>query len=200
MWGASDRLRRLIALTHQHGLEVAARIAALLRRERALERLNAQRRAQLKGPVVMFDSIDLNQIPWNAQAVAGYVGGNWPTYSKLVVKYPKARHLSIAVNAGENAECLDVEAGDALPHEAPEWVKRQLARGVHRPVVYASLSVMPAIKSLLQSAGLLGSVRLWVAHYTNVEHLPAGFDACQWTDKALGRNLDQSICSPTFFQ
>jgi hypothetical protein len=141
--------------------------------------------------------------------VAGYVGGRWPTYVPLVHAHPHAHHLAIAVSASEDAECLDVEAGDARPDQAPAWVRRQQARGVHRPVLYASVSAMPAVLSALSTAGIpRDAVRLWTAHYTGRPHIctPAcgfGFgttgDATQWTDRALGRNLDESLCSDSFF-
>lgn len=208
----ASRLRQLIATTHAHGLAVKAQIAALARRSLALEKLNAERRQDLAKdqagahkatvalvPVVMYDSVDLSQIPADAEAVAGYVGGSWPTFSQLAARWPHAHLLSIAVNASEDADCLDVENGDATPADAPAWVKRQLARGLKRPVVYADMSNMAAVRLALAKAKLASSVRYWVAQYTGNEHLPAGFDACQWTDKADGKNLDESICSPTFF-
>jgi hypothetical protein len=196
-----SRLSQLINITHKHGVQLAKEIRDLSRRKAALERLNAKRRAQLHPrAVTMFDSVDVGTIPRDAEAVAGYVGGMWPTFPRLVSQFPHAHRLSIAVNAGEDAECLDIETGDATPAQGPAWVRRQKRRGIHRPVVYANLSTMPAVKAELLRAGiLLKEVRLWVAHYTGVPHIPAGFDACQWTDRAFNRNLDQSLCSSNFF-
>lgn len=159
--------------------------------------------------VKMFDSVDISTVPDGPAAVAGYVGGNWPTFIPLVQRFPHARHLSIAVNAGENAECLDIEAGDAIASEAPAWVKRQLSRGVHRPVVYTSVSNAATVLGHLRNGGIAReTVRLWCAHYDG-EHictprrcglgLPTTADATQWTLDALGRNLDESLCSDTFF-
>lgn len=157
----------------------------------------------------MYDDISLALIPANAQAVAGYVNGRWPTYNEVVRRWPNAKHLSIAVTAHADAECLDVEPGDATNVSAPAWVKRQMARGVHRPVLYTSLSNVTALLRALAVAGITSKqVRLWTAHYTGREHLcgPAcGFglrmtvDATQWTDRALGRSLDQSLCADGFF-
>lgn len=160
-------------------------------------------------PVTMYDSIDLSQIPKDAAAVAGYVGGRWPTYPKVVSQFPNAEHLSIAVNATQNADTLDVENGDASNADAPAWVKRQLAKGAKKPVVYTSLSNATSLLKTLQAAGISRSqVRLWTAHYTFVPHRcssKCGFgfsgqaDATQYNDHALGKNLDASLCSPTFF-
>lgn len=201
-------LQQDISKTHQHGVAVAHQIARLLRLEHALERLNAARRKRLAAMAAarggarqftMYDSTEVGQIPVTAEAVAGYVGGNWPTFGPLSQKFGKAKRLSIAVNAGEDAECLDVETGDATPAEAPAWVNRQKARGVARPVLYANFSTMPAVKAALASAGIPRSaVRLWVAEYTYTPHIPSGYDACQYTNRALGRNLDASLCNPGF--
>lgn len=159
--------------------------------------------------ITMYDSVDLSQIPSNAQAVAGYVGGHWPTYSQLAGKFPQAHRLSIAVQASEDAECLDVEKGDAQIADAPAWVKRQMKRGVKRPVVYTSVSQAQPLLNYLAAYGIHWSqVRLWTAHYTFTPHRcdkACGFgftgraDATQFSDHALGRNLDSSLCSPDFF-
>jgi hypothetical protein len=152
------------------------------------------------GPVAMYDAVDVSQIPANAEAVAGYVGGSWPTFAELASRFRHAHRFSIAVNAGEDAACLDIENGDATPDQAPAWAKRQLARGQHRPCLYASASQMPAVWAAIARAGIhRQEVRLWVADWTYQPHIPAGYDACQWTDKALGRNLDESLCTAGFF-
>jgi hypothetical protein len=160
-------------------------------------------------PLVMYDSIELATVPPSPQAVAGYVGGRWPTYTELVRRFPHARHLSIAVGASENADALDVESGDATPGEAAGWVQRQHHRGLKRPVLYTSLSGMQHLVDLLAHAGTpRQSVRLWSAHYTGHPHVcgpNCGFglrvhaDATQYTDKALGRNLDESLTVAGFF-
>lgn len=163
-----------------------------------------------KAPTVMFDSINLAAIPADAPAVAGYVGGAWPTFRDIPTRFPEARHLSIAVNSTQDAECLDVEPGDATPATAPGWVKRQQARGVRQPVIYCSVSQARTVLAELERHGIRrGDIRLWTAHYTHIPHRctsACGFgmsgtaDATQWTDKSRGRSLDESLCGPRFFQ
>lgn len=158
---------------------------------------------------VMYDTVTLNTVPPNPQAVAGYTSGNWPTYIPLVKKYPRAKHLSIAVSASHDAECLDIENGDASPEQAPQWVRRQHARGVRRPVVYGSVSAMENIINILSRDSIpRNQYRVWTAHYTFVAHLCGpgcgnGFtdhaDATQWTDKSHNSNLDESLCAGNFF-
>jgi len=159
--------------------------------------------------VTMYDDINLDLIPKNAEAVAGYVNGRWPTYKDVVRRWPRAHHLSIAVSSNADADCLDVETGDATNAVAPAWVKRQQKRGILRPVVYSSVSNAQALLDTLAHQGITRlQVRLWTAHYTHSQHIcgpGCGFglkeaaDATQWTDKAQGKSLDASLCNGAFF-
>lgn len=158
----------------------------------------ARRRRHVPPPITMYDSVDLRQVPLRAQAVAGYVDGAWPTFHMLARVWPHARLLSIATSANHPANCLDVEAGDATVRQAPGWFYEQ--PHPHLPVFYASRDTMPALVRELELAGIVRrSYKLWVADFTGLEHIPAGYDGCQWTDRALGRNLDQSLLLPNFF-
>lgn len=157
----------------------------------------------------MYDAVDTTAIPADAMAVAGYVNGRWPTFSSLAKSHPNAKRLSIAVSAEADAECLDIERFDAVPAQAPAWVRRQKARGVKKPVVYCSVSDAPKVLSILDISGIRRSqVRLWTAHYTGKPHrcdsacgfgLATKADATQFTDKALGKSLDASLVSAGFF-
>jgi hypothetical protein len=147
---------------------------------------------------VMYDSIDLDQIPAHAQAVAGYVDGHWPTWQDLQHRWPHAHQLSITVTPGQDADCLDVENGDAQPRDVPNWIRRQHARGI-TPVIYADLSTYPAIHIAIAAARIPRTGYLeWTAHYTNEPHITPGADATQWTNHALDRDLDESLCTDTF--
>ncbi|MEA2181208.1 MAG: hypothetical protein QOF69_393 [Solirubrobacteraceae bacterium] len=122
--------------------------------------------------LTMYDAIDVGAIPADAAAVAGYVGGNWPTYPQLLTKFPDAHHVSIAVNSGEDAHVLDIETGDAKPADAPAWVLRQQQRGLKRPGLYCSLSVMQGVVDALETHDVQRkSVVLWCAHYTGTPHI-----------------------------
>lgn len=162
-------------------------------------------------PLEMYDDVTVSLIPLSAEAVAGYVDGKWPTFKTLKAKFPKAKYLvSVAVFAQDNADVLDVEPGDALPTQAATWVRRQHALGKKRPIVYTSASHGQALINLLDQAGLRYGVDYlwWSAHYTYKPHLcgpQCGFGlkaiahATQWTDKAGGKSLDESLCSAAFF-
>ena len=155
----------------------------------------------------MYDSITVADIPADAPAVAGYVGGHWPTYNEIVVRFPHAHHLSIAVTASQHARCLDCEPGDASPAQAPSWFINHADRTQGRPVLYGSASAVNQIVQAMSHAGIARAEYLiWSAHYTFREHVcspsTCGYpqaDGTQWTDKSHGRNLDQSICEDYFF-
>lgn len=158
----------------------------------------------------MYDSIHPEVIPHDAQAVAGYVGGKWPTFTTLEKQFPNAHKLSIAVVANEDADCLDIEAGDAVPAEAASWVKRQHKLGKKTPVVYTSTSVAQILVNTLAKAGLQHGrdYKLWTAHYNFKRHrcthrcgygLTIKADATQYSDHALNLNLDESVCGAHFF-
>lgn len=153
-------------------------------------------------PIAMFDSVSVAAIPKSAPAVAGYVGGAWPTFSELPAAFPHAYLMSIAVGSSETALCLDVEPGDANNASAVGWAKKELVR---RPVtwVYTSVSNVDALLATLAAGGVdTSKVLIWSAHYTFHPHLcgPASCgecrhlcDATQWTDHAGGGDLDQSL-------
>ena len=153
---------------------------------------------------VMFDSVNVQEIPslanTNRDAVAGYVDGLFRNEQEVIAHDPQAHHLSIAVFATDVADCLDIENGDATPEQAPAWWHHATMHGIWRPCLYASLSVIPDVVHHLEAAGIhRSSYRLWSAHYTGQPHVEPGTDATQWTDRALGRNLDESLCLDTFF-
>ena len=165
-------------------------------------------RLRRKRDIAMFDSVDVSRIPRNAPAVAGYVNGHWPTFPQLRTSFPHAHRLSIAVSVAADADCLDVERGDATIDQAAAWVKRQHARGVHRPVVYTSVSQASRLMEALARAGIPRTAyRLWTAHYNYRPHrctrkcgygMSGKADATQFSNHP-GRNLDESRVSPTFF-
>jgi hypothetical protein len=157
--------------------------------------------------ITLYDSIEVSTVPAHAEAVAGYTGGKWPTYDVLVKAFPKAKHLSIAISASEDGECLDIENGDAVISEAPAWFKRQRKNKVARPALYTSLSNIDELVATMNAAGVKrDEYRLWSAHYTYKAHIcgpsegiSTAADATQWTDRALGRNLDASLTTDVFW-
>jgi peptidoglycan hydrolase-like protein with peptidoglycan-binding domain len=157
--------------------------------------------------ITMYDSVTTSALPEGAAAYAGYVDGIYANYNAVKARFPEANVLSIAVDPAYDADCLDIETGDAIPGEAASWVLRQFARGIV-PCLYANVSTMISVVAAIEAAGVpRESLRLWSAHYAN-EHI-CGPDSCgeisiemngtQWTDTAVGNTCDQSLLSDSFF-
>lgn len=152
-----------------------------------------------------FDSVNLSVIPARPAAVAGYLSGNWPTYMLLAHAFPSAVRIPVAIRALPvypslvgRMVCLDIEPGDATASEAGAWDRGELRLGV-KPCDYANLSTMPQVRASIAAAGVKRSqVFEWDADWTFTPHLDAGYDATQWTDHALGRNLDESTATLAF--
>jgi hypothetical protein len=158
----------------------------------------------------MYDDITASALPSGADAYAGYVDGRYNDYAAIKARFPNAHVVSIAVFASDDADCLDVEPTDATIAEVYGWLKRQLARGVWRPIIYTSASNVDALMRTMNANGFSRSqYRLWSAHYGGGQHIcgPAtckltatACDGTQFTDNALGRSLDESVLLDSFFQ
>lgn len=160
--------------------------------------------------MIMYDSVDVSQIPGDAVAVAGYADGRYANIAALQAAFPRALVLSITTSGADaHATAVDEEPGDASVAGAVAWLRAAAARGTWRPCAYASVSGMGALLAAVQAAGLqLSDFRFWSAHYGAGAHIcgPAtcrlvsrAMDATQWTDAALGRNLDESLLAVGFF-
>jgi hypothetical protein len=163
--------------------------------------------------ITMYDTAFNDQFPAGAAAYAGYVDGdigNQPNYAYIVSAFPKAQHLSVTLSSGVNADVLDVESGAAVPSDVPGWYARQVARGIKRPVIYASASAMnDDILPVLSQANIArADARLWTAHYGLGQHicgpsscgsLSVDADGTQWTSSANGLVLDESLLAEDFF-
>lgn len=157
----------------------------------------------------MYDSVTLDEIPHEPHAVAAYINGRYTNLAQAHERFPHARILSISVEGNDTvADCYDIENGDYHPDQAADLYRIAHAAGVWRPCFYADLSNMPEVKKSLGTIeGLTNAdIRLWVAWYetTNLavaaNILSQGYDAHQFDQHALGRNLDESVCKSDFFQ
>lgn len=154
---------------------------------------------------LMFDTVTPSAVgrlaSTSPDAVAGYTDGLYRDIAELARAYPNHRHLSIAVHPRDDADCLDVETGDASPDDVPGWVRRQHGRGVARPWVYANTSTWPAIKTALQAGGIgRGEIIKWRADFDGVAALLPDDDAKQFTNHWEGRNVDASIVRDDAFR
>jgi hypothetical protein len=174
---------------------------------------------RVKTPTSMFDSVNVDEIPPDAEAVLGYTGGSWPTYHELEHRFPNARVISAAISASEDADLLDVEQGDATPEQVPAWYSRQVERrkrdpgfyNLERNGAYAAVSELTEVIAHMRAAR--HKDRSWIqmsAHVGQGKHI-CGPKSChypgldltaqstQYDWSALGRNLDESVVSRDFW-
>jgi peptidoglycan hydrolase-like protein with peptidoglycan-binding domain len=157
--------------------------------------------------LVMFDDVNVFLLPAGAYAYAGYLDGHYANFGQVKKAHASARLVGIVTRARDDGDALDVEPGDAAISEVPGWVARQHARGVARPVVYVSAASAQPVIGTLAAAGIgRAAYRLWLAHYGFGAHIcgpgSCGYpqaDATQFTSKALGRSLDESLLADDFF-
>lgn len=122
--------------------------------------------------LTFYDAVNADAVPQAADAVAGYVDGRFRSLPALRRRNPGALWLSICVGVASQAMVLDVEAGDATPDAAVEWIKEMHGRGVQRPCIYCSLATVPALEAVLRAHQLArNSIRLWTAHWTGKAHI-----------------------------
>lgn len=152
--------------------------------------------------VVMYDDVNVSLLPGGMTTAGGYIGGMWPNAAEIRRKFPKAKVINIAVAASEAGDCLDVENGDATNAQAAAWFKRRAGHTLTpKPWLYTSASNIEALVAAMTRAGVARNrYFIWSAHYTYKAHIcslaACGYpkaDGTQWTDKALGRSLDESL-------
>lgn len=169
----------------------------------------------------MLDDVNLTllgQHASGAHALAGYVNGSFANFAELVTEHGKSGKFLLSIDVsnkpGAGAQCLDIESGDAVTADAPSWFRATQAAGAKArdfrwfPKLYTSESNLPALVKVMTKAKIpRASYLLWSAHYTDKAHIcgPSSCgskvqaDATQWTDRAFGVSLDESLCSAQFF-
>lgn len=167
----------------------------------------------------MYDSTTPEVIPTTATAVGGYPHGEFITWPFLLKHFRKANKLSFGLHPDHtDCGCLDCERGDTDPTDYPgiaRYVRGRLNMKKSAKIYASRDNLPPIIEHLAHDFGLHHGEHYLIlsAHYAedrNGNHIPhicspggcgATFtaDGTQWTDKALGRNLDESLLSDHFF-
>ena len=146
----------------------------------------------------MYDAIIPSAIPDEVQIVAGYDDGArsvWP--ADAWQRFANTPQVHICTwGPRHHGNCLDVETGDSIPADIPDWADDAMARGVKRPIIYCGKWAWPECRARAGNR----PVQWWIADPTNVAHIPAGADACQWgwAFNVTGGDYDLSLCQPTF--
>ncbi len=161
-------------------------------------------------PLVMYDSVTVSAIPTDAEGVAAYVQGDpYPNLAAVKARCPHAKILTVALHSSIDADCLDIELGGALNADGPAWFHKQVKRGIKTPTLYTSLSNAQSLVDLMAHTGIKrAEFKLWTAHYNYVQHrcgphcgfgLKSDANGTQFTNRAHGLNLDESLVGHNFF-
>lgn len=148
---------------------------------------------------LMYDSTNPNDIPADAQMVAGYIDGElfrWP--ESAWARFPNAVKVRIARRSSTNdGHILDVESG--IPTVWPlnksivDWVIRRRAAGVEPTIYCNQLNDWEPLKRLFTDAKVVHP-QWWVARYDNKKNIPAGAVAKQYANPPLvGFHADASM-------
>jgi hypothetical protein len=104
---------------------------------------------------VLLDSVEASNIPLSATDAAGYVGGFYQSWFQLNQRVPPfALLLKICVLQDEFGDVLDIEHGDAIPDQAPDWALRQTPRPGWKPICYMAASDWMAVRTAFISRAL----------------------------------------------
>jgi|HubBroStandDraft_6_1064221.scaffolds.fasta_scaffold103670_2 hypothetical protein len=144
--------------------------------------------------VTMFDSTSAADIPPDAKMVAGYGDGAYKWTPADWARFPRARGVVIATSAGYfTAIVLDVETGDARPQQAPGWADGSRLTTGWVPTLYGTKATLDQCRPLVAAAGI--DCDYWLADWTTVPHLPAGYGACQFAAPGHGSpgHFDMSV-------
>lgn len=158
---------------------------------------------------VQYDDVTVSLIPASAQAVLGYTDGTYDNRSAMTAAFPRALKTFLTVHGTDTtADGVDSEKGDASTAQVVWFVHQKLVQGV-KPVVYTFLAQMQPMLDAIYASGVpREKILIMCAHVTERPHIcgpECGFgltetvDATQWTFTALGRSLDESLCTPAFF-
>jgi hypothetical protein len=131
---------------------------------------------------IFYDAVTPSNIPADAQGVCGYVDGIYKWTLADWARFPNAVKVRIAVFSKTNdGHVLDVEPGCSAPEDAPNWVMRRRAAGVH-PTVYCSAHDWDKVRQAFAAAGV-PEPEWWIAAYPgNGPNLYGGSIAHQYAN------------------
>ena len=132
--------------------------------------------------------------PEEAQLLAGYIDGNWPSFRDLANTHPNQRHVSITVTGNLSATVADQERGDLTPQSAARWAKGEHSVG-RVGTIYTDLSNFDACKEAVRAEGLdpdsITDVMWWLAHWDGDEEPHGNIVAIQYAHDVNGVDLSR---------
>lgn len=90
----------------------------------------------------MADSVTPSNLPAGFDVYGGYDDGSYSNIAAIKALHPNKPVVCFTVFARDNfGDCLDVEAGDATPAQAPGWTYMRRVSGHPQPMNYCSEGV-----------------------------------------------------------
>jgi hypothetical protein len=130
---------------------------------------------------LMFDSTNPFDIPAQADMVAGYVDGAFAWPAGGWERFAHVPCVRIATSSLTNdGHVLDVEAGDATPEQAVQWVRMRRASGAH-PTIYCAFDSWSTVARAFTAAGE-PEPEWWIADWDNVKAIATGAVAHQFAN------------------
>lgn len=175
------------------------------REARAIRKLR-RRLASYLAPRTQWDAVTVGNVPTDAQAVGAYANGDFANVAEMHNHVPDARMTTIAVSSDVQADCLDIEAGDATNADAPGWYLRFKARHpLRKPIFYTSASNVAALVETLGAAGVPREKYLiWSAHWIGrhvCSPMSCGFPKADCTQFSThNETVDESKCRPSYWR
>ena len=156
--------------------------------------------------LVMYDAItqSVSQMPTDGDIYAGYDDGSFNDVGAIIARFPDKPVVSIDVLAANQAQCLDVETGDAKVSDIDPWLANFALTGpvFDLPIIYMSVDLARSAFPTKHPNGCL----LWSAHYTGTTphicgpntcgRLPYNADMTQWEST---NTYDKSSVNPAHF-
>lgn len=125
----------------------------------------------------MYDAVNPANLPPGGDLYAGYADGRYANVDAIWARFPWAKVVTITVFGHVPADVIDVEAGDATPAQAVEWVKWMRSIG-RTPTVYCPRSIWLACIRAFRVTGT-PQPNWWIAQYDNDPTIPDGAIAKQ---------------------
>lgn len=128
------------------------------------------------------DSVSPGGMQPGKDVYGGYGAGGYEDYEEVKRDFPGKLYISVSPYVVAGVDCLDIETGDAVPADGPEFVRGWHKVNTNLPMIYANMSTMPSVKDALNAAGLPRSAYyLWVAEWDESPNIPEGFDGIQFS-------------------
>lgn len=120
--------------------------------------------------VTVFDAVQVNTIPADAQNLLAYVDGEWPTLQWCISMFPNATIKTVTVNGSTpNADICDMEFGDTTAIQAAQWALDAIHNGRpawNPPSIYCQSANAWEVTEACQSLGLtFGDMTCDVCYY-----------------------------------